>query len=141
MEAVVVDASVAIKWVYSEELSAHAMALRERNMLIAPELLVAECGNILWKKVRRGEFSREEAMIAGAALRLAQVQLVPLAGLARGALRLSLEIDHPAYDCFYLELCRIRGIPLVTADERLIRKLEAVKVLPVPRPIALSAIS
>lgn len=141
MDVVVVDASVAIKWVYSEELSDQAVALRENSSLIAPELLIAECDNILWKKVRLGQFSREEAMIAGAALTMAQVELVPLAGLALGALRLSLEIDHPAYDCFYLELCRIRGVPMVTADDRLVRKLQTATSLRIPKPIALSAVS
>ena len=31
------------------------LALRQKAKLIAPELLVAECANILWKKVQRQE--------------------------------------------------------------------------------------
>ncbi len=37
------------------------MALRQQK-LAAPDLLVAECANILWKKVRRGELTDLEAV-------------------------------------------------------------------------------
>jgi hypothetical protein len=48
----VIDASIAIKWVIEEEGTKEALALRSRA-LSAPDLLIAECANILWKKVRR----------------------------------------------------------------------------------------
>ncbi|APH70171.1 type II toxin-antitoxin system VapC family toxin [Aquibium oceanicum] len=137
----VVDASVVIKWVYSEELSQQAVAVRKKYQFVAPGLIVAEWSNILWKKVRRGEFTREEALIAAAALHRAGLELVPSAELALGALRLSLQLDHPAYDCFYLELSRLRDIPMVTADDRLARKLVAATDLPFPPVVALSRIS
>lgn len=43
--------------------------------------------------------------------------------LLENATRMALELDHPAYDCLYLELAIRRGCRMVTADERLIRKL------------------
>jgi predicted nucleic acid-binding protein len=43
----VVDASVAIKWVIEEDGTPEALALYQRAKLIAPELLVPECANIL----------------------------------------------------------------------------------------------
>ena len=122
MDPAVVDASVAIKWVYSEELSANAIRVRGRYRLIAPELLLAECANILWKKVRRRELADNEAIVSAAAIGRAGIEMVPMAALMAGATRLALDLDHPAYDCFYIELCRLRGIPLITADGRLIRK-------------------
>jgi len=79
----------------------------------------------LWKKVRRGEFGREEAALAAASLRYAGIELAPSMELSAGALRLATELDHPAYDCFYLELCRARGIGMVTADKRLARKISS----------------
>lgn len=127
MDWVVVDASVAIKWVYSEDLSQQALAVRKRFHLVAPDLIVAEWSNILWKKVRRGEFGREEASLAAASLRHAGVELVPSIELSTGAIRLAIELDHPAYDCFYLELCRARGIGMVTADNRFARKIAAAR--------------
>ncbi len=122
--ALVVDASVAIKWVYAEEDSPRAVSLLSRR-LVAPDLIHAECANILWKKVRRGEMSEEEAADAAAALLLVEWDMVPSAQLISAAIGLAVELDHPAYDCFYLELCRRREAMMVTADVRLIRRLAA----------------
>lgn len=141
MNWVVVDASVAIKWVFSEELSQQALAIRDRYRLVAPDLIVAEWSNILWKKVRRGEFNSEEASLAAAALHYAGLDLVASAGLSAGALRLAIELDHPAYDCFYLELCRARGASMVTADTRLARKVAAAGSLSLPPVIALTELT
>lgn len=141
MDWAVVDASVAIKWVYSEDLSQQALSTRNRYRLVAPDLIVAEWSNILWKKVRRGEFSAEEAFLAAASLRHAGIELVPSTELSAGALRLAIELDHPAYDCFYLELCRARGIGMVTADNRLARKIAGAKSLSLPRVVALDTLT
>jgi predicted nucleic acid-binding protein len=54
VKAFVIDASVAIKWVVRETGTQEALSLRQHR-LVAPDLLVAECANILWKKVRRKE--------------------------------------------------------------------------------------
>ena len=63
MNELVIDASIAIKWVVEEEGTTAALALRQQAKLIAPELLVAECANILWKKVLRGELSRKKPFL------------------------------------------------------------------------------
>ena len=47
----VVDARVAVKWVIQEPGTAEALELR-RHQSLAPDLLIAECANVLWKKVR-----------------------------------------------------------------------------------------
>jgi predicted nucleic acid-binding protein len=53
VNTLVIDASIAIKWVVEEDGTREALALRQQAKLIAPELLVAECANILWKKVQK----------------------------------------------------------------------------------------
>ena len=63
MTDLVIDASVAMKWVIDEPGTQQALALR-RHRLFAPDLLVAECADVLWKKVRRNELSAEEAQLA-----------------------------------------------------------------------------
>ena len=47
MNTFVIDASIAVKWVVEEDDTAEALALRRTSKLIAPQLLVAECANIL----------------------------------------------------------------------------------------------
>jgi predicted nucleic acid-binding protein len=120
--AFVIDASVAIKWVVEEPGTAEALALR-RARLHAPDLLVAECANILWKKVRLGQLTPEEASLAAQLLERADMELAPMRKLMREATALAIEFEHPAYDFVYLCLALSKGCAFVTADERLLRKL------------------
>lgn len=122
MSEYVVDASVVIKWVVSEPETALALALRQHR-LSAPDLLVAECANILWKKVRRNELTGDQAVFAARLLDRADIELVPARGLTEAATSLAVALDHPAYDCLYLSLSERSGRPLVTADTRLLKKL------------------
>ena len=48
--SVVIDASVALKWVFDEPDSEAAEALRNEE-LIAPALWLAEAGNALWRRL------------------------------------------------------------------------------------------
>lgn len=123
MKTLVIDASVAVKWVIEEEGTAAALALRKGHRLIAPDLLVAECANILWKKVRRCELTAQEGDLAAKLLQRADVDLMPMRPLFPAALRLAILLDHPAYDCVYLALALERRARFVTADERLLRKI------------------
>ena len=78
MNTLVIDASIAVKWVVDEDGTPEALALRQRAKLIAPELLVAECANILWKKVQRDELLKQEALLAARLLQGAEIELLPM---------------------------------------------------------------
>jgi predicted nucleic acid-binding protein len=121
----VIDASVALKWVVEEDGTAQAFALRRQARLLAPELFVAECANILWKKVRRHELTAEEARLAAGLLQGADVELVPTRRLLVPATRLAIELDHSAYDCLYLALALENGCPFVTADRTFVQRVRA----------------
>jgi predicted nucleic acid-binding protein len=114
----VVDASVALKWVVDEAGSAAAAALRASS-LAAPELLLEECANVLWVKQRRGELTADEARERLRLLFEAPVQLVPSAGVLNRALELAIHLDQTVYDCIYLALALHLDGQLVTADRRL----------------------
>jgi len=119
----VIDASIALKWVVQEDGTDQALVLRQHAKLIAPDLLVPECANILWKKVQRKELTRDEALLAARLLQGAEIELLPTRSLLEQAARIAIELDHPAYDCLYLALAMENGCRFVTADERFIRKL------------------
>jgi len=119
----VVDASVAIKWTVPEHDSALALGLRDGRRLIAPQLIFAECANIIWKKARRGEITEAQAAELALLVDDLPVETVSHRGLVTQAVAMSLAYDHPAHDCFYLALARIEGCRFVTADETLCRKL------------------
>ncbi len=127
MTTLVIDASVAVKWVVEEDGTEEAVALRGKARLIAPELLVAECANILWKKVRLGELTRDEASLAARLLQGADLELLPTRGLLEHATWLAIELDHAAYDCIYLALAMSADCRFVTADRWLLAKLAAVR--------------
>ena len=123
MNTFVIDASIAVKWVVEESGTAEALVLRQNAKLIAPELLVAECANVLWKKVQRHELLKEEALLAARLLQGAEIELLPMQSLLEAAVRMSIEIDQAAYDCVYLALAIDNKCQFVTADERFLRKI------------------
>ena len=122
MSTLVIDASIAVKWVIEEEGTKEALALRGRA-LAAPDLLIAECGNILWKKVRRNELSEREAAFAAGLLARADIDLVAMRPYLEAAVRIAATLDHPAYDCMYIAVAEAAGLPFVTADASLLYKV------------------
>jgi predicted nucleic acid-binding protein len=119
MKAAVVDASVAVKWLLPEPGSDRARSLAAMR-LQAPDLLPVECANVLWKKVRLGDLSKDQALVAFEMLRNAPVAFTGSLELLDAALRLSIGLEHPVYDCLYIALAVRNDLPLVTADRRLV---------------------
>lgn len=122
MTLVVIDSSIAVKWVVGEEDSAEAMALRRLYRFAAPELLNAEVANTILNKVRRGHLTEPEARAAAQLLSELSIEFHAMQPLIGEAVALGLELQHPAYDCMFLALARRLRCPLVTADETLIRR-------------------
>ena len=123
---VVVDASLAMKWVVRGEGSAEAMALlhtwdREDRGLAAPYLLPLEVTNALHRRVVQGELTVPGA--AGLIERLSsRIELHEPARVHRRALELASELGQGAvYDSHYLALAESLGCELWTADERFYR--------------------
>jgi predicted nucleic acid-binding protein len=123
-ERLVIDASVAVKWVIPEPDSTRAEVLLDHG-LVAPDLLFVECANVLWKKVRRGEITVEEAEIAAQTLEQAELAVMSTRGYLAVATSIAVEFDYPAYDAVYLAVAEASDLRLVTADERLVRKVQA----------------
>ena len=114
---VVVDASVAVKWVLDERGSEMAVSLREQE-LIAPALWLAEAANVLWRHAQTGEITGNEAAEHFSELLQAPVATLPIEPHLAPALKLALEIGHPVYDCIYLALALQHHTHVVTADRR-----------------------
>ena len=119
----VIDASVAVKWVVPEVLSDKADALLAgRDDLAAPDLLLVEAANALWHKTVRKEISPPEADQALALLLESSIELVATAPLLPRALDLARALTHQVYDCVYLALAERERAGLVTADSRLVTR-------------------
>lgn len=124
--AIVVDASVAVKWVLVEEFSdrAHAL-LREsrqlRRRLVAPPHLPAEVTNALYQRLRREDLSEQEAQEALATYLNFDIELLEPAGLYEKAFDLSKKYGlRSTYDSLYLALADTLEATFWTNDRRLI---------------------
>lgn len=119
----IIDASVAIKWVVTEPGSDAAAALLERGERMAvPELWLAEVGNALWGRSARGLLTVEEAAARLGELLSAPITHLSMAELTPLALEMASMLHHPVYDCCYLAAAQIHDCSLVTADVRFFRR-------------------
>ena len=116
----VVDASVALKWMAPEEDSEMANLLFAENYEIhAPRLMVSEVANALWRKVAlQGLIEIQEAQARLESLSSMAIIWEADEMVCADALRIAATLRHPAYDCVYLALARQIDATLVTADER-----------------------
>lgn len=124
----VIDASVAIKWFVEEPLRPQARSLLiDRHEFVAPDLLIPEVANIAWKKAARGEVQVDQArsIIRNIALPPFVSTLVESISLRERALVLAMQWKHPVYDCFYAACAEAVSAPLVSADEKFLRLLNA----------------
>lgn len=129
----VLDASVALAWVFPDESSVVANRLRKglrTGEAIAPPLLVYEIGNALLNAVRRGRISgAERRKLSGVLADLPiEVDSSSAPRVWGAASDLAAEHGITIYDASYLELAVRTGLPLATFDHALTRAAESAGV-------------
>lgn len=121
----VIDASVAAKWIKPEVHSAYAeQVLQGPYTLLAPDLLWPEVGNILWKSVQRQEITPVEAHEGLRTVLRYPITVVPGRSLITTALEIALHYQQTVYDALYVALATTRDCQLVTADSPLHSRLK-----------------
>ena len=136
---IVVDASVAVKWLLPEAGAESAQRLLDSgDGLMGPALIRVEVAAAIARKSRFGEVDRRDAA-AAAELWFQSIAdgLIALSpddvDLPRG-FRLALELGHPVQDCLYLALAERLGAELFTADRKFVARAgpshPAVRALP-----------
>ena len=126
MSLYVVDASVVIKWFVPEIHSdAACRLLSARHEYFSPDLLFPEVGNVILKKVRRGELTAAQGERLAADISTVAVETVPTRGLLLDAHALAVTAGLTVYDSMYLALAVRLKTEMITADDRLGRTVAA----------------
>ena len=125
---VVVDASLALKWVLPEQGAEDALLLRghwqvSSETVVAPPIFKPEVTNAIHQYVRRGHLDRSDAAdILGILVPL--VEIAEPTGLYGRALELAAYLSlGSTYDALYLALAESQGCAFWTADRRLVRSV------------------
>ena len=118
----VLDCSVALKWFLPEELTERALPLLERfrlgeDTVIAPEIVLAEFGHVLRKRVAGSWLPGEDARAIWADFRALGLATIPISTLADRAFDLALEHMATFYDALYVAAAESRDCTVVTADD------------------------
>ena len=121
----IIDASVAFKWIVLETDSDVARPLLTRTDLMAPAIINVEIGYVLTKRVRQRSLSQELARTAWRDLAAYPVALVDDAPLLNAAFELSLALGAAFYDCIYLAQAIRDDDVVITADERFIQAVRS----------------
>jgi len=122
----VLDASVVIKWFLPEPYAEAARRLRDRSIECeAPDLLLLEVPNALWKYVIRGTLDLPIAREAVESLSISPIRLREAGSLFTDAFRIAIETRRSVYDCTYLSLAVQADCPLITADRKFYDAIKA----------------
>jgi predicted nucleic acid-binding protein len=117
----VLDASAVVRIIEgSPQADGIQQALLSADLVLAPELMLTEVANALWRLQRAGQLEA-----CGLQQRLSRASdlvdaIEPDRNLLAEALALATHLDHPVYDCLYLVLARREVATLLSTDQRLL---------------------
>ena len=93
--------------------------LSEADLVISPDLFISEATNTAWKHFKIGGKKKDDCEeIAQNSIELID-NFISSSDIWYEALELSLQLNHPTYDCFYLVCARRNNAILLTADNKL----------------------
>jgi predicted nucleic acid-binding protein len=126
----VLDASVALKWVLSEDNSDKALAIRDNarrqvDELFAPDFFAAECGHACFRAERRKILSVGDARKCLTAILADCPYLQDSFKLIPRAAAICQQWQTGFYDAIYVALAEREGCQLITADDKLVAKVQA----------------
>jgi predicted nucleic acid-binding protein len=126
----VIDTSVGFKWVVSELDSDKAIRLRDDfnnaiHELLAPDLFPTEIANALAVAERAGRIKPGEAALFFADILKTSPFMRAAIPLLPRAIDICLQSKQSVYDCLYVALAEREPCDLVTADDKLVKNLQA----------------
>lgn len=126
-----VDACVCVKVFFDEELAdsaADLLAPIETDAEVyVPELLFTEFANVCWKRTQRSECTARQARQRLREVSALDFRVIPSKALTDDALNIALQREISVYDGCYVAAARLVDAPLITADKRLVRKMDGAR--------------
>ena len=126
----VIDTSVAVKWYIPEPLSVEAKRYMGKGIdRHAPDYLPAEAASVVLKRVRSRDaklkLTFDEARMVPAAMKTTPIQFHESRIMIDPSFALAEQVGSSLYDGLFLALTLRLGGQLVTADEKLFKKIQA----------------
>jgi predicted nucleic acid-binding protein len=123
----VLDSSIIARWFLGDDqdpLVRSAQSFRSEIkagalLVHAPELMIVEVANALWKQIRFGGLAPNDAERSMTELLAVDLTLHRHAESVSGALALAISHGITAYDATYVHIAKNRGLPLWTLDHKL----------------------
>lgn len=121
----ILDASIALKWVLEEPDSPSARRVRDefaagRHEFLSPDVFPFEIAYALTKAERRRAIKVGDAEEMASDVFADMPELYPAMDLLFDAIRLSSDLRIGLYDRLYLVLAEQEGVALFTADSKLV---------------------
>ncbi len=126
MRQYVVDASASIKWFLPEVHSREALRLLNKEAeLLAPDLIFAEFGNVLWKKWRAKEIDADSATKILFDFRRIPIIIISSEMILDVTWTIAERYERSFYDSLYLSVAQTQECRLVTADKKFYNALKS----------------
>jgi len=127
----IVDTSVVVKWLINEPGSDSALSQRQqwqaKNLVpAAPDFLLVELHNVLWKKLERGDITPDAPILSYAPMFGLDLQWFPFEPLLPMAWHVACHCHISMYDALYASLAQQLRVPFFTSDTRLADRLHQV---------------
>ncbi|HKI36227.1 MAG TPA: type II toxin-antitoxin system VapC family toxin [Gemmataceae bacterium] len=126
----VLDSNIALKWVLAEPDSAKAKQLRDDfqkavHELLAPDVFPIAVAHALTRAERQGKIAIGQAAVLWSDVLSTPPRLEPSGPITPRAIDISSQFRQGVYDCLYVALAERDNCELVTADDKLVRKLQS----------------
>lgn len=130
MKNIFVDSGIAVKWFIQEHDSEIAQLVfdeykSENLSFLAPDLIYAEFGNIVWKKGIFKNLDPNDADFAISEFKRIAFTLTPITLLFDDAFKIAVKYKRTFYDSLYLTLSVRENCEFVTADEKFYNSVRA----------------
>lgn len=129
-DRIVIDASVALKWQFRDELETEqalqmlADFVDGRIELISPTLFAYEIVNAVHIAVVKERIPEKEGLDAINDILSVGIRLIDFTEFVESTFKLAQFYKRSAYDCAYLSLAERKGCLMYTADRRLFNALK-----------------